>query len=29
MKKYVVINRLPKKGLKLEKGDEMFQVSYN
>jgi len=29
MKKYVAINRLPKKGLKLEKGDEMFQVSYN
>lgn len=29
MKKYVSISRLPKKGFKLEKGDEIFQVSYN
>lgn len=34
MKKYVVISRLPNKGytkkdFKLEKHDEMFQVSYN
>lgn len=29
MKKYVMISRVPKKGLKLEKNDEMFEVSYN